>query len=231
MQTAALNPHLQPVVAVYKAGNANDHYLGLRGHMSLHEFKELILTRQTSRLDLLELRIVFPDGRVHSQFAHSYIGFGLTVEAVLTLDRHNYGRMGEILLVPARTLKLHRPFWVQQGGERRLVNSLSFHNSRRMAKYLRFPQAQPDNGQFLALEISLPRQVFVSSRIIWRAIGGSLLRGGFTELPSYNSYSFILPEGGLAQLDGEYIDIIPPGSCVSVIARKQALKTLAFTPV
>ena len=120
----------QAVCAVKAAGNANDH----RRTTAQRPLVEAIAAGEVRRIDLLCLTIGNGlDAR--TQYAHSYIGMGLTPVVAIDLEKGGKGSLKEIMSV-VRAFAKFRPFTIQvEDGTRRSFDSLLFANIAEMAKY------------------------------------------------------------------------------------------------
>lgn len=212
---------IDATVGLLKAGNANDHFHSVV-KMSADQLIECALKGHATRIDLLEFRIS-SRGEERTIFTPSYAGFGLTAEAADQLSLRHYGPVAQYFLLPQHTFKRHRPIRIVAGGEERLLSSLSFHNIDRMAKQLKFPQVQPDNGKMAMLAIGDIGKL----RIIKLALHGATK--GFKNLPETSAFSFQVLDDTLAQFDGEVYPI-EAGSYIKAICLPGELQALHHIP-
>jgi diacylglycerol kinase (ATP) len=98
------------------------------------------VTGRARQLDLLRLT-VHSAGSERSQYAHSYIGFGLTPLMAVGLKRDWKRTIAELFSVLRTFTELTPVEIVRSGGRRELYDSLVFANVARMAKYGRLSNA------------------------------------------------------------------------------------------
>ena len=132
------------VCAVMAAGNANDHRRATRER----PLADAIVAGEVRRIDLLRLTIGAGVG-ARTQYAHSYIGMGLTPIVAIDLEKGGKGSLREIVSV-VRTFARFRPFTIElDDGRRHRFDSLLFANIAQMAKYATLSDSdQPDDGRF-----------------------------------------------------------------------------------
>jgi diacylglycerol kinase (ATP) len=136
------------LAAVAAGGNANDHRRSTR-RMPLVDAIVAAHARGCSRhLDLLRLTVRSAGGE-WNQYAHSYIGFGLTPLMAIGLKRDRKGTVAELISV-LRTFTTLMPVEIlRTDGRRELYDSLVFANVARIAKYGRLSIfGRPDDGLF-----------------------------------------------------------------------------------
>ena len=138
----------EALAAVAAGGNANDHRRSTRRMPLVDAIVAAHATGRPRHLDLLRLTVRSAD-RTWSQYAHSYIGFGLTPLMAVGLNRDRKGTIAELFSV-LRTFTTLTPVGiVRTGGHRELYDSLVFANVARMAKYGRLSKfGRPDDGLF-----------------------------------------------------------------------------------
>jgi diacylglycerol kinase (ATP) len=138
----------EALAAVAAGGNANDHRRSTR-RMPLVDAIVTAHTRGHPRhLDLLLLTVRSADSE-WNQYAHSYIGFGLTPLMAVGLNRDRKGTFAELFSVLRTFTTLTPVEIVRSGGRRELYDSLVFANVARMAKYGRLSKfGRPDDGVF-----------------------------------------------------------------------------------
>jgi diacylglycerol kinase family enzyme len=169
------------VCAVKAAGNANDHRRATRERPLV----EAIVAGEVRRIDLLRLTIgEGADARV--QYAHSYIGMGLTPVVAIDLEKGGKGSFREILSV-VRTFAAFRPFTIRlEDGRRRSFDSLLFANIAEMAKYATSARpAGPTTGSSRSSRCPTPRSGGCSPRPCGRrsAVSDRSRRPGTTRSP------------------------------------------------
>ena len=120
-----------------------------------------------------------------TQYAHSYIGMGLTPVVAIDLEKGGKGSLKEIVSV-VRTFAKFRPFTIQlEDGTRRSFDSLLFANIAEMAKYATLSETgPPDDGRFEV--ITLPHTAK------WRILGVAFRAAtrGLGPQPSVEHYAF-----------------------------------------
>lgn len=207
------NPHA--VCAVMAGGNANDHRRATRRQ----PLADAILAGRVRRIDLLRLTV--GDGaRARTQYAHSYIGLGLTPVVAVDLEKGGKGSLKEIVSV-VRTFARFRPFDIRlEDGRTRTFDSLLFANIDEMAKYATLSDSgRPDDGRFEV--ITLPHTAK------WRVIGVALRAAtrGLGPQPTARHYAFTTLKPIPLQLDGELLTL-DAGTPVSVDIAPAALATI-----
>lgn len=203
-----------PVVAVVGAGNANDH----RRVMRDDPLMKLIKVNQPKAMDLL--RITSSSGKERfDRFAHSYIGFGISPQVALRLNRHELNKFRE-LQIAVKTFFTFEPFVYQMDSKKHVCDSLVFANINEMAKVLKFKdEANVRDGKFEVIEFAHKNRL----QLLWRFIFTAT--SGLDNPPSYSSYSFELPNASDMQLDGE-VDKLPARSKVTVKSVARAIDAL-----
>lgn len=203
------------VCAVKAAGNANDHRRATRERPLV----EAIVAGEVRRIDLLRLTIgEGADARV--QYAHSYIGMGLTPVVAIDLEKGGKGSFREILSV-VRTFAAFRPFTIRlEDGRRRSFDSLLFANIAEMAKYATLSETgRPDDGQFEV--ITLPHTA--KWRVLATAVRAAVR--GLGPQPTARHYAFTTVKPIPLQVDGELL-ALEPGTPVRVDIAPAALATV-----
>ena len=207
------NPHA--VCAVKAAGNANDHRRATRERPLL----DAIVAGEVRRIDLLRLTIgQGADARV--QYAHSYIGMGLTPVVAIDLEKGGKGSFREILSV-VRTFAAFRPFTIRlEDGRKRSFDSLLFANIPEMAKYAVLSETgRPDDGRFEV--ITLPHTA--KWRVLATAVRAAVR--GLGPQPTARHYAFTTIKPIPLQVDGELL-ALDPGTPVRVDIAPAALATV-----
>ena len=203
------------ICAVLAAGNANDH----RRSTGEQPLVDAIVACEVRRIDLLRLTVRNGSG-ANTQYAHSYIGIGLTPIVAIDLEKGGKGSLKEIVSV-VRTFARFRPFTIDvQPGGRRSFDSLLFANINEMAKYATLSdEGRPDDGQFEV--IALPHTAK------WRILGVAVKAAtrGLGPQPTARHYRFTTLKPTPMQLDGEVI-AVEAGASVSVDIAASALATL-----
>jgi diacylglycerol kinase (ATP) len=203
------------VAAVGAAGNANDHRRATRERPLV----DAIVAGEVRRIDLLRLTIGSgADARV--QYAHSYIGMGLTPVVAIDLEKGGKGSFREIVSV-VRTFAGFRPFTIElEDGRRRSFGSLLFANIAEMAKYATLSEAgRPDDGRFEV--ITLPHTA--KWRVLATAVRAAVR--GLGPQPTARHYAFTTVKPIPLQVDGELL-ALDPGTAVRVDIAPAALATV-----
>jgi diacylglycerol kinase (ATP) len=199
------------VAAVLAAGNANDHRRATE-ERSLAD--AIVSGDEIARMDLL--RLTTGDD---VQWAHSYIGLGLTPVVAIDLEKGSKGSLKEIVSV-VRTFSRFRPFALDLAdGSRVRLDSLVFANIDQMAKFATLSEGDPDDGVFEVITIphtSKWKVVLTALRAATRGLGPQ---------PSTRSYRFTTVNPTPLQVDGEVIEV-GAGTPVSVDMAAGALREL-----
>lgn len=204
------------VCAVMAAGNANDH----RRTTGTQPLEDAIAGGAVRHIDLL--RITKGDGPGASfEYAHSYIGFGLTPVMAIDLEKGSKGAFKEMFSV-MRTFSKFKPFEIRHtGGKRRKIDSLVFANIAEMAKYATLSEAddQLSDGKFEVVIFphrSKLRVLLTALRAATRGLGHQ---------PSVSSYGFTTVKPIPYQIDGE-VKSVDANTRVSIESVPAALATL-----
>lgn len=204
------------VCAVMAAGNANDH----RRTTSTKPLDEAIAEGNVRHIDLLRIHTDQTEG-AQAEYAHSYIGFGLTPVMAIDLEKGSKGALKEMISV-IRTFAKFEPFEIRQtDGKRRKFDSLVFANIPEMAKYATVSEADtdPSDGKFeVILFPHLPK---------WRVLLMALRAAtrGLGDQPSVRTYQFTALKPLPYQIDGE-VKTVPASTNVKVECAPGALPTL-----
>jgi diacylglycerol kinase (ATP) len=204
------------ICAVLGAGNANDHRRATRKR----PLAEAVVAGEIDRIDLLALTIGRgPD--VRTQYAHSYIGLGLTPIVAVDLEKGGKGSFKEILSV-IRTFARFRPHQIElEDGTRRTFDSLLFANITEMAKYATLSEnGRPDDGRF--------EVVTVPHSAKWRILAVAIKAAvrGLGPQPTATHYGFVTLKPTPLQLDGELLTL-DAGTPVQVDIAPKALATIS----
>ncbi len=204
----------QPICAVLASGNANDHSRSLQNDSLLKTIK----TAQLRSIDLLKITIEHSGTRTE-QYAHSYIGFGLTPIVATELNKTGLNMFTELLIV-LRTFRKYTPFNITHQGDTMKLDSLVFANIDGMAKVLQLSkESKPDDGLF---EIVMFRHTN-KRKLLGKFVKASLNNPDTPR--SSKKYTFSTHKGMSAQLDGEVIQL-PKHSSVEITSEHKALTTL-----
>jgi diacylglycerol kinase (ATP) len=204
------------VCAVRAAGNANDHRRATRQR----PLAEAIEAGEIHRIDLLRLT-VGTGATAHTQYAHSYIGVGLTPAVAEDLEREGGGSLREIGSA-LRTFVRFRPFRVElEDGSRPRFDSLLFANIHVMAKYATLSE----NGR---LDDGLFEVIALRHTAKWRLLGVALKAAtrGLGPQPTASRYTFTTLKPTPLQLDGELL-MVDAATPVQVDIAPAALATVS----
>jgi diacylglycerol kinase family enzyme len=203
------------VCTVVPAGNANDHFRS----RPARSFADAVGAGGVRHIDLL--RVTFRSGgREQVQYAHSYIGFGLTPLMAIGIEQGGKGKVLELVSV-ARTLSRLKPFeLVRDDGATAKFDSLILANISRMAKYGTVSESQrPDDGRFEVVTLphaGLMKMALMTLRAVTLGLGHQ---------PSVTSYAFSTRNAVPCQIDGEVVHL-QAGAHVRVDSAKGALATI-----
>jgi diacylglycerol kinase family enzyme len=208
-------PGSRAVCTVLPAGNANDHHRSLPAR----PLTDAIRDRRVRHIDLL--RITFRRaGGEQVQYAHSYVGFGLTPLMAIGIEKGGKGKVLELISV-ARTLSGLRPFErVRDDGGTAQFDSLILANISRMGKFGTVSEAHhPDDGRFEV--VTLPhagrwKMALMTLRAVTLGLGHQ---------PAVTSYAFTTRNAVPCQIDGEVVHV-QAGTHVLVESAKGALATI-----
>jgi diacylglycerol kinase (ATP) len=208
-------PGSKAVCSVIPAGNANDHFRSLPART----FTDALRTGEVRHIDLL--RVAFRSGsREQVQYAHSYVGFGLTPLMAIGIEKGGKGKVVELISV-ARTLRGLKPFeLVRDDGATAKFDSLILANISRMAKYGTVSESHyPDDGRFEVVTLphaGLMKMALMTLRAVTLGLGHQ---------PSVTSYAFSTRNAVPCQIDGEVVHI-EAGTHVRVESAMGALATI-----
>lgn len=215
MAAKKMFPAQKPVVAVMAAGNANDHRRVMRDDTPLIR---LIKSAQIKSIDLISIEVKADDFEM-MRYAHSYIGLGITPEVGHALNKHGKNRWNEAWLT-LKTLKDFTPFEIVKDGATTLYDSIVFANINEMAKFVKLDTKNTvHDDKFEVVAVRHRGKLHTITAII-----GAVIHG-FKHVPSYKSFSFVLPHAQLVQLDGEVVEL-PEQASVIVKSRHAAIDSL-----
>ena len=203
-----------PVVAVVAAGNANDH----RRVMRDEPIRKLIRDNRPKKMDLLHIRAV-RGKETFERYAHSYIGFGISPQVALRLNRHKLNKLRELQIV-TKTFFTFKPLQVTHEGSTRTLDSLIFANINEMAKVLKFrEEPKVQDGKFELIEFPHQGRIQLLKQFLITAVVG------YSEPKSYEHYECSFGHASDVQLDGE-VEKIPKSADVTVTSVKKAIEAL-----
>lgn len=209
------DPKCNPVCAVLAAGNANDHRRSVRKQ----PLSRAITHAKPEPMDILKLTATNTN-TTFTHYAHSYIGLGLTSQAVSALNKESLTRWKELLIVLRTIFHFDPVKIIDPSGKERRYDSLVFANIHQMSKVFRLGKKTPlTSGKF--------RVVAIPHRSRWRMIFTllSLLLFGVQEPPQIDSYSFTMAHNNPIHLDGEDI-ILENGTKITIELANEAVLTL-----
>ena len=204
------------VCAVVAAGNANDHHASV----NTKPLDQAIAEGQVRQIDLLHITTEHGDDYT-DEYAHSYIGFGLSPAVAIDLEKGSKGALKEMFSV-VRTFWKFRPFDMRHADGRHLkVDSLVFANIPEMAKYASLSDAdeQPRDGKFeVVLLPHMPkwRMLLTAARAAIRGLG---------DQPSTDSYEFTTIDSTPYQIDGE-VRSVPANTVIRVDSAARRLSII-----
>lgn len=214
MQAKDADSSAAPVVAVIGAGNANDHRRVMRDEPLI----DLIVRADIKRFDLLHVGASSHDYSL-SRYAHSYVGFGITPEVGNELNKRSKNLLSEISMI-LKTYRRYAPFTVERDGSAKVLDNLVFANINEMAKIIKLDDENTvRDGKFEVIELGHRSKLHMLGTLLRAAIVG------FSNPPSYSSYSLRVRDALPIQLDGE-IEKLPENTDVTVTSKHKAIDSL-----
>jgi diacylglycerol kinase family enzyme len=204
------------VCAVLAAGNANDHSRST----GTGPLEHAIAGGDVRHIDLLRITTGQP-GDAPDEYAHSYIGFGLTPIMAIGLEKGSKGALKETVSV-VRTFAKFKPFEIlPDGGKRRKFDSLVLANIAQMAKYATLSDADGKlaDGKFEVVVFPHKSKL----RVLLTALRAATK--GLGDQPSVKSYGFTTLKPIPYQIDGE-VRSLDADTQVTVHSAPAALATL-----
>ncbi|MFC8522039.1 diacylglycerol kinase family enzyme [Arthrobacter sp. AG367] len=204
------------VCAVLAAGNANDHSRST----GTGPLEHAIAGGDVRHIDLLRITTGQP-GDAPDEYAHSYIGFGLTPIMAIGLEKGSKGALKETVSV-VRTFAKFKPFEIlPDGGKRRKFDSLVLANIAQMAKYATLSDADSKlaDGKFEVVVFPHKSKL----RVLLTALRAATK--GLGDQPSVSSYGFTTLKPIPYQIDGE-VRSLDADTQVTVHSAPAALATL-----
>lgn len=195
-------------------GNANDH------HRNLHEkdIIEAIVDNETRDIDLLKIRGRTSGKRV-TRYAHSYIGFGLTPNVSVELNKTKLNIFNEIWLV-ARVLFIVRSVKLRIGFKVGHYDSIVISNVDSMAKYVKISQTSSvTDGKFEVTIFKRRNKLQLISVLLKASLAG------VKEDMRVSKFSLRTVEKTAVQTDGELM-MLDAKSRVVITAEKQILNCI-----
>jgi len=205
---------INTICAVRASGNANDH----SRTMQSKPLWKAIVSDKVTHIDLLKFTVI-SDGKKTVRYAHSYAGLGLSPVIAKELDAQAYSRRRELMTV-IKTFFKYSPFIILANNKKLTVDSLTFSNINKMAKFIKFSKVNtPDNGMFIVTLFVHRRKRYFALNII-KAVFGRL-ESSYQQ----SRYEFTALSDMPIQLDGEVVHV-HAGSTIKVEAVNKALATI-----
>jgi diacylglycerol kinase family enzyme len=209
----------QALSAVAAGGNANDHRRSTRRMPLVDAIVAAHATGRPRHLDLLRLTVCSAD-LTWNQYAHSYVGVGLTPVMAVGLNRDRKGTVSELLSVMRTFTTLTPVEIVRSRGRRELYDSLVFANVARMAKYGRLSKfGRPDDGLFEVVS----RRHGHRWRIAAMALRAATI--GLGAQAQVSRVEFATVNAVPVQIDGEVLRL-EPNSRITIDCAMHALTTV-----
>lgn len=204
-----------PVLAVLPSGNANDH----ARTMHSEPLSKLVVKGDVSRLDLLKIAVILPDGKESVRYAHSYMGIGLTPTVAVELNKQTLNSFKEALII-LKTFWGYKPVTIITEDGRMSVDSLICSIIPEMAKVLTISKdAEVEDGKFELTVFEHNHKL----KLVYRLLKGALSHLGAEK--QLESYSFTLVKPAPIQLDGEVMEL-EAGCKVSVTNQSRVMRTV-----
>jgi diacylglycerol kinase family enzyme len=201
-----------PITGLLPSGNANDHYANLHSD----DLVEEIVRGHVQTIDVLELHGV-KKRTPFRRYAHSYIGFGLTPEIGVELNKTKLNVFREVIIV-VKGLFDFSPVKIERNGKTRTYDSIVMSNVRTMSKYLTLSKsASVTDGRFELTTFRKRSKYYLLSKLI------AASTTGLEDPQTYKRYSFRTLHQLNVQLDGE-IHRLDTKTTVTVIAHQKKLR-------
>ena len=208
------------VLVICGGGNANDQYRSWRPTQRIR--LQDVLSAEPVPVDVLEVSYS-ADGHQQStpQFALSYAAIGALATGASVVNGRQRGMRADLVLIP-QTLARARAVSVVIDGRLTRADSLSWHIIPTIAKFFRV-NANSRRADGLMEVVLVPHRWWPTAlRMSWFGLRALV----WPQRPSQSArMTFAWEQGGVAQLDGETVDI-PPGSDVTVRCVPAALRML-----
>lgn len=200
--------------AVLPAGNANDHRRAVREGPLL----KAIVRGDVSKIDLLKATIVDKNSTT-VRYAHSYIGFGLTPEIAVELNKHQLNWLKESWIALKAFYKL-KPFYAIIEGREQRYDSIVCANIPRMAKFLKVaPKANVTDGLFEVITFPANAKIKLVMSLLRAATVG--MKHDRVE----NKFEVMTVSTMPMQLDGE-VHLLERDQTITITSAPKALKTI-----
>jgi diacylglycerol kinase (ATP) len=185
-----------PITGLLPAGNANDHYHAL--HRS--DFVTAVAAGKERSIDILTMTVTTPT-KTYTQYAHSYIGVGLTPRVGYELNKTQLNTLKEAWIV-GKSFADFRDIKLSVDGEIGTYRSLVFSNVNRMAKILTLTKdSKVDDGLFEASVLQHKSKLSFAFTLLKATVPG------LYSTTQAKEFSFQTVDSTLMQLDGEVTEI------------------------
>lgn len=207
------------VLVVCAGGNANDQYRSWPPSQRVR--LDGVLSTEPVAVDVLELsHIAKNDRQAAQQYALSYAAIGSLATGASVVNGRRRGMLADIRLIP-QTLLRAQPVSVVVDGKPTCADSLSWHIIPTIAKVFR-ASANSRRSDGLMEVVLIPHgRLPTALRMSWFGLRALV----WPHRPSQSARTTFWEQGGVAQLDGETIDIAPQ-SDVTVRCVPAALRML-----
>jgi len=202
----------EPVIVPWPGGNACDVFYSLYTKRS---WKRALKEGRSRRIDFIEVTIIGPENT--QKYIAQQASIGLVADAANIFHKNRpLNDIKETWLVFLSYLT-HKPVLVEIDGKKEKTAHLIVTNIPRVGKYLKYPQCKPDDTYFVLSDIkggkiNLGLEIIKSMTIGQK---GKILK----------EFEFLLPEGGIMQIDGEPRHI-PNNSRIEIKVLPQYIKVL-----
>jgi len=184
----------KPTAGLLPAGNANDHFHGMK-EPNLYD---AIRKGKQTAVDLLKISFSV-DGDRRTRYAHSYMGLGITSDAGYEINKRKTNFLLEIMIV-LRVVLFTRHVTIVVNGEKQRFDSLVFSNVPRMSKIFTISDnTSLHDGKF---EVTGYRRRNKLQLIA--ALATATFRG-LKNTRQATRYSFMTTKQTTMQLDGEIV--------------------------
>lgn len=205
-----------PVITIVGAGNANDHQRVMRDDDT--SLLSLIQKAHVKSLDLLRITVKGKEFDL-DRYAHSYIGFGITPQVAVELNKHQLNTFQEIRIV-IRAFLRYKSFLVEYKGQKRRVDSLIFANINEMAKILKLNQERnTTDSLFEVIEFPHRNKAYLLYMMLLAAARG------LRDQPQHKEYTFKTTSSRTVQLDGE-VEKMPHQADVTIVCVPAGIDSL-----
>ncbi len=204
----------KPICAVLASGNANDHSRTLQNDTLVNAIK----SQNIQQIDLLKIQVT--NGSItEEQYAHSYIGFGLTPVAAAELNKTDLNAFKELMIL-VRTFYKYRPFKIKRRGKSLKLDSIIFANIGEMAKVLTISkESKPNDGLFEVVAFKHSSKLSLLTKLFKATVTG------LDSPRKAQTYEFIVLRNMPVQLDGEVMKVKSKSS-VRIISERKILSTI-----